>query len=151
MRSRVASRSCGAGSARGRRALPSGRAALYAGHEAPSAGCAGGCGAGLPRAQARRAPRAGRAPYHPGGRRYMPDMRRLRRAAPGLRLLVITLLVLAGAVGPGAGQTGPAASGRAVVLTLEGAVTPASADYLVRGIAEAGAEGASLVVIRMDT
>lgn len=81
----------------------------------------------------------------------MPDMRLLRRAVPGLRLLVITLLVLAGAVGPGAGQTGPAASGRAVVLTLEGAVTPASADYLVRGIAEAGAEGASLVVIRMDT
>jgi membrane-bound serine protease (ClpP class) len=39
----------------------------------------------------------------------------------------------------------------AVVLRLDGAVTPASADYLVRGIGEAAADGAGLVVIAMDT
>ncbi len=39
----------------------------------------------------------------------------------------------------------------AVVLTLEDAVTPATADYLIRGIVEAEARGAGLVVIRIDT
>ncbi len=40
---------------------------------------------------------------------------------------------------------------QAMVLTLDGPVSPATADYLIRGIERAGEEGAALVIIRMDT
>lgn len=38
-----------------------------------------------------------------------------------------------------------------VVVTLDGAISPASADYAVRGIRKASEAGAALVVIRLDT
>jgi membrane-bound serine protease (ClpP class) len=38
-----------------------------------------------------------------------------------------------------------------ILLTLEGAVSPATADYAVRGIRKAADSGAGLVVLRMDT
>ncbi|MGY6535200.1 MAG: NfeD family protein [Pararhodobacter sp.] len=69
------------------------------------------------------------------------------------RPLVALLLMLAGAlmfaVGQPAAQQEPAR--HAVVLTLDGAVSPATADYLIRGIDSAAEQGATLVVIRMDT
>lgn len=43
------------------------------------------------------------------------------------------------------------ANGRAVQLDLEGALGVATAEYIVTGIEDAQAEGASLVIIRMDT
>jgi membrane-bound serine protease (ClpP class) len=42
-------------------------------------------------------------------------------------------------------------AGQAFVLELEGAVSPASADYLIRGIETAAADGARLVIVQMDT
>nr|WP_246745672.1 MULTISPECIES: nodulation protein NfeD [Pseudomonas] len=56
------------------------------------------------------------------------------------------LLLLLG-ITPG----GQAAPGAVWVLNIDDAIGPASADYLVRSLGQAQAQGAQLVVIRMDT
>jgi membrane-bound serine protease (ClpP class) len=60
-----------------------------------------------------------------------------------LAAIVFAVLLNAHAVG--------AAEAPVVVLKLEGAVTPASADYVVRGLRKAADRGATLVVLQMDT
>ena len=66
-----------------------------------------------------------------------------------LRRLVLGLLLLAGAFGLAAQDT--AAPAPVVVLTAQGAVSPAMSDYVRRNLDTAAARGSPLVVLKLDT
>jgi len=71
-----------------------------------------------------------------------------------LRALLVTLACLVGlAAVSQENVSGEAAkgSGRALLLELDGAIGPATSDYIVRGILKAAQEQADLVIIQMDT
>ncbi|CAN5707879.1 nodulation protein NfeD [soil metagenome] len=84
----------------------------------------------------------------------MDGLRSLGRSGRAGRLARFALFALTMVFGAAAFLAEwPAAQGRPVALqlTLDGAVSPASADYLVRGIEDAAERGAGLVILRMDT
>jgi len=65
--------------------------------------------------------------------------------------LACVVMIAAAFVGAGLGHVRAAGARHAEVLTIEGAIDPASADYVVRGIAAAKPEDTAVIVLKMDT
>jgi membrane-bound serine protease (ClpP class) len=75
----------------------------------------------------------------------------MMRAAANTRRMLAMRVIFAGVWALLLAANAQAAPATVVLLTLEGAVSPATADYTVRGIRKAAKIGAGLVVLRMDT
>ncbi|HYC44835.1 MAG TPA: nodulation protein NfeD [Burkholderiales bacterium] len=66
-----------------------------------------------------------------------------------VRLLIAWIALLALLFATASSRS--SAPGEVIVIELDGAVSPASADYAVRGIRKAADKGAALVVLKLDT
>ncbi len=81
--------------------------------------------------------------------KQLPTSELLRARCRAAHWILRCLALLCAVIWPafaGGAETQPV-----VLLTLDGAVSPATADYAVRGIRQAASKGASLVILQMDT
>lgn len=76
-------------------------------------------------------------------------MRKANRLSLLWQLLVVCLLF--GALLPGASAQQSPAAREVPLIQLQGAIGPASADYVAHAVMRAGEQGAPLVIVRMDT
>ncbi len=76
---------------------------------------------------------------------------RIRAAGRVTWRLAWLMALILGLVGLSLQAQDDGSAGHAHVLQLDGAVSPATADYLIRGIETAAEEGAGLVIVQMDT
>ncbi len=74
-----------------------------------------------------------------------------RRRAWVLPLVLLAAFAFGLGLGVAAGPVAVSQARTGIILAVEGAIGPASAAYLVGGLAKAAARGAPLVVLRMDT
>ncbi|MCA8155919.1 nodulation protein NfeD [Burkholderia contaminans] len=86
------------------------------------------------------------APAAPDGRPRHPLSARVARAA-----LFAALLVVCAAVAAPPPAEAPAASRPVVVIPINGAIGPASADFIVRSLDRAAREHAPLAILQLDT
>ncbi|MGY6411370.1 MAG: NfeD family protein [Alkalilacustris sp.] len=75
----------------------------------------------------------------------------IHRPMAFLRRTLFGAAIAVGALGLASGQDSAPGQAPAVVLTVEGAVAPAMADFIIRNLDRAAEDGAPLVVLRMDT
>lgn len=67
-------------------------------------------------------------------------------------VLLVLIATLASAQAPQPEQSSPVAvAASAPLLRLDGAIGPASADFIARGLHKAAAEGAPLLILQIDT